>query len=116
VRHWERNANVSLVRKPEDKRPLEGPGDMQDDRTKKILPSKMMWPGQEAAVGSVGCGLCGLWALWVVGSVGCGLCGLWTLWVLLTAVMKRRESCHQMRISQPLYNAARPWRSLKPEL
>ena len=100
MRHWERNANVSLVRKPEDKRPLEGPGDMQDDRTKKILPSKMMWPGQEAAVGSV----------------GCGLCGLWTLWVLLTAVMKRRESCHQMRISQPLYNAARPWRSLKPEL
>jgi len=41
-------------RNPEDKRSLEGPGDMQEDRTKKILPNKMIWPGQEAAVGSVG--------------------------------------------------------------
>jgi hypothetical protein len=30
--------------------------------------------------------------------------------------MKRREFCHQMRSNYTLWNASRPWRSLKPEL
>ena len=42
------------MRNPEDKRSLEGPGGHAGRSHKKILPNKMIWPVQEAAVGSVG--------------------------------------------------------------
>jgi hypothetical protein len=32
------------------------------------------------SVGVVGCGCCGMWALWDVGVVGCGRCRMWALW------------------------------------